>query len=137
VRKEPQAEALEAIFAAFASLVVDVDLVRKIARWSMHVIRESPLYKLMYTDLAEARAEARAEGLVEGRAEGHEAAVLILRRFLAFRFQIPETQFDSQLDLLDLEAIKQLSDIVIDVPSLADFERALLRFVSNVETGAE
>jgi predicted transposase YdaD len=141
VRKEPQAEELETVFAAFASLVVDVEMVQKITRWSMHIIRESPLYKLMYTDLAEARAEARAEGLAEGRAEGqaegraegqaegYGAALRLLQRVLVFRFQTPENQFDSQLRSLDLAAIKQLSDIVLEVESLAAFEQALHQLI--------
>jgi flagellar biosynthesis/type III secretory pathway protein FliH len=83
----------------------------------------------MYTDLAEARAEARAEGLAEGRAEGraegYGAALRLLQRVLEFRFQTPENQFDSQLRSLDLAAIKQLSDIVLEVESLAAFEQAL------------
>jgi predicted transposase YdaD len=136
VRAEPDAEELELIFGSFASLVADVGLVRSLTRWSMHIIQDSPLYREMFRDLQEARAEARlaghAEGRAEGRAEGLDAALTVLRRFLAYRFQIAEDHFDQALQALDLAAVRRLSDAVIDADSLTAFEQILRQVVETV-----
>jgi predicted transposase YdaD len=134
VRAEPDAEELELIFGAFASLVADVGLMRSLTRWSMHIIQDSPLYREMFRDLEEARAEAHAAGVAEGRAEGLEAALTVLRRFLAFRFQIPEDHFDEQLLALDVADVRRLSDAVIDAASLAHFEQTLRQLVAASAT---
>jgi flagellar biosynthesis/type III secretory pathway protein FliH len=103
----------------------------------MQIIRESPLYQELMIDLDEARAQARARGLEEGREqgleEGREAALQILRRFLIYRFQIAETQFDEAFQWLDLADLKQLSDAMIDVATLADFEGVLQQLVAQAK----
>jgi predicted transposase YdaD len=159
IRRESEPEELEILLGFFATLVMDADLVKQMTRWSMQIIRESPLYQELMIDLDEARAQARARGLEEGREqgleegreqgleegreqgleegreqgleEGREAALQILRRFLAYRFQIAETHFDEPLQWLGLAAIKRLSDAMIDAASLADFEAVLQQLVAQ------
>jgi predicted transposase YdaD len=145
IRRESEPEELEILLGFFAALVMDSDLVKQMTRWSMPIIRESPLYQELMIDLDEARAQARARGLKEGLEqgleegreqgleEGREAALRILRRFLAYRFQIVETQFDEEFQLLDLAAVKQLSDAVIDAASFAEFEMLLQQVVAQAK----
>jgi predicted transposase YdaD len=133
IRQEPQAEELETLLGALASLVMNPDVVREITRWSMQILKDSPLYRDLVMPLeeaiAEASAEARTKALKEGREEGREAALLLLRRFLAFRFHIPEESFDDRLQALDLATIKQLGNKVVDAKDRVDFEETLNQLV--------
>jgi predicted transposase YdaD len=133
LRQEPAAEELQALLGAFASLVMDVEVVRQITRWSMQIIKDSPLYRDLVMDLEQARAEARAEGHAEGHAEGREIAVNVLRRFIAFRFNVAEDYFDADFAVLDLAAIKQLNDAVVDADDLDDFTERLAQVKRQVE----
>ena len=71
----------------------------------------------------------------QGREEGREAALNVLRRFLATRFGVALDHFDAALHALDLEAITALSDAAFAVESLADFEIRLAEVQSSPETG--
>lgn len=131
LRSEEDPEELELLLTFFATLVMDPRLVTQITRWNMQMIKESPLYQELVMDLEIARAEAHARGLAEGRAEGYEAALQVLRRFLAFRFQLAETHFDAQLARLDLNALKQLGNVMFDAASLEEFEETLQACVAQ------
>jgi hypothetical protein len=65
------------------------------------------------------------EGLVKGIERGREAALDVLRRFLAHRFGTPLAQFDEVLKELDLAAITQLSEAAFEAKNLMEFEAAL------------
>lgn len=126
IRQQPGAAELEVLLATFASMVMDAELVKRILRWDMQILKESPIYQ-------ELLEEGRKLGREEGREEGREAALGLLRRFLAYRFNNAIDHFDEQLHNLDLEAIKQLSDVVFEAETLAEFEVALARFQDKVE----
>ena len=66
--------------------------------------------------------QGREEGLKAGR---REAALDLLRRFLARRFGTELHQFDQQFQQLDLTAITHLSDAVFEAKTLAEVEAAL------------
>ena len=71
--------------------------------------------------------EGRQEGLQEGLERGREAALQMLRRFLAWRFEIALDQFDERLKELDLAALDHLSEVAFEAEGLADFEAALAK----------
>jgi len=67
--------------------------------------------------------EGLARGREEGREEGREAALIVLRRTLSNRFEVPLDYFDEILQSLDLAEITQLSEAAFETDSLADFEQ--------------
>jgi flagellar biosynthesis/type III secretory pathway protein FliH len=71
------------------------------------------------------RQEGRQEGLEQGLERGREAALNLLRRFLARRFEVGLDRFDPELQELTLEAIEQLSEAAFEAESLTEFEAAL------------
>ncbi len=82
------------------------------------------------------------EGLAEGREEGREegqrkAALTLLRRFLAYRFDIELDHFDDDLQPLDLAAITHLSEAAFEVETLAEFEAMLNQMKAEAEREEE
>lgn len=134
IRVEPEAAELEVLLATFASFVMNVDIVMKIVRWNMQILRESPLYKELFKDYERGREEGleigREEGLEIGREEGLEigraTAATTLSRLLAYRFHIPETYYTARLQPFNLATIRRLTDAAFDVPTLAEFESVLV-----------
>lgn len=112
IRQEPRSLELETILSVFASYVLDTELIRRILRWEMQVIQESPILQ-----------EAFTERFEQGE---HKATLESLYRILNIRFQISEAHFD-QLDFkhIDLETLKKLNEIALTVPGLTEFENAL------------
>ncbi len=125
IRQEPEVEELEVLLAAFASFVLDTETVKQILRWNMKIIHESPLYKELFKDYEQGLADGLTRGREEGREEGRDAVLFTLRHFVAYRFHVALDHFDAQFQKLDLEAIKQLTKITLDVATLAEFEAAL------------
>lgn len=74
--------------------------------------------------IAEGEAKGRAAGEAKGRLDS-------IRRFMAYRFEIPLDQFDPQLQSLDLAALTELSEIMFEVANLTEFEAALKRLTSS------
>lgn len=95
----------------------------------MKILHESPLYKELFKDyeqgLADGFNRGREEGREEGRKEVREAALFTLRHFVAYRFHVTPDYFDAKFQKFDLEAIKQLTKITLDVATVAEFEAAL------------
>ena len=107
----------------------------------MKILHESPLYKELFKDYEqgladgfnrgreegreEGREKGREEGRKEGRKEVREAALFTLRHFVAYRFHVTPDYFDEKFQQFDLEAIKQLTKITLDVATVAEFEAAL------------
>jgi predicted transposase/invertase (TIGR01784 family) len=73
----------------------------------------------------EGEAIGRQKGREEGREEGREAALNVLRRFLATRFGVALDHFDAALQSLDLAALTALSEAAFEAESLAAFETKL------------
>ena len=112
IRQEPRSLELETILSVFASYVLDTELIRRILRWEMQVIQESPILQEVFTERFE---------------QGERKATLeSLYRILSIRFQVSEAYFDL-LDFkrVDLETLKKLSEIALTVPDLTGFENAL------------
>jgi hypothetical protein len=45
LRKEPDAEELEAVLTLFANLVMNKEVVKRIVGWTMKILKESPFYQ--------------------------------------------------------------------------------------------
>jgi flagellar biosynthesis/type III secretory pathway protein FliH len=75
--------------------------------------------------LEQGREEGREEGLEQGLERGREAALSVLRRFLAQRFGVALDHFDPAFHNLDLSAITTLSEAAFEAETLAEFEARL------------
>lgn len=75
--------------------------------------------------------KGEAIGLEKGREEGREAALKVLRRFLAQRFGVAQDHFDPKFQKLDLAAIDRLSEAAFEAQSSADFEARLDELLSS------
>jgi predicted transposase/invertase (TIGR01784 family) len=98
--------------------------------------------ELMPTIAEEWLERGRLEGLAEGREAGREegqreAALTLLRRFLAYRFDIELDHFDDDLQPLDLAAITHLSEAAFEVETLAEFEAVLNQVKAEAEGEGE
>ncbi len=121
IRQEVQAPELETILAIFAGYVLDVELIKQILRWEMHIIQESPIIQ-----------ELQQEWLKKGREEGREAMVDTLYQILIIRFEIVLGSFDKHFERLELKALKELSDVALTAQTLPDFENALTKIVAKI-----
>jgi hypothetical protein len=84
----------------------------------MQVIQESPI-------LQEVFAERFEQGVQKG---AHEARLESLYEILSVRFQVNEAYFEQlNLERLDLETLKKLSEIALTVSDLTAFENAIER----------
>jgi predicted transposase YdaD len=121
IRQELQAPELEAVLALFASYVMDTTLIRRILRWEMGIIRESPLAAEIYEEgLREGKQEGRQEGIEEGK---YEAAVEWLGKVLAIRFQVNDLYLEGLLlQQYDLETLQGAAEFALIAPTLQAFE---------------
>lgn len=113
IRQEPRAEELESFLAFLASYVMDTNLINRILRWEMGIIRESPL-----------AAEIYEQGIRAGRQEGkYETILEWLSTVLIERFQVNNAYLEEMgLQRYDLETLEQAAQFAITVPTLAEFE---------------
>ncbi|MBE7471959.1 MAG: Rpn family recombination-promoting nuclease/putative transposase [Anaerolineales bacterium] len=91
----------------------------------LRVIEEGD--ELMPTIAEQWIEQGQAIGLEKGREEGREAALNILRRFLAQRFGVGLDHFDEAFRGFDLAALTHLSEAAFVSGTLAEFEAALER----------
>ncbi len=75
--------------------------------------------------LEQGLAIGREQGRQKGYEEGREAALMLLRRFLKYRFGVALDHFDDDWHPLDLATLTQLSDRAFEVENLAEFEATL------------
>lgn len=74
------------------------------------------------------------QGREQGLEQGRDAALKVLRRLLAQRFSVNLDYFDATLNMLDLTAITQLSDVAFEVESLAEFEVRLAKLTTSLSS---
>jgi predicted transposase YdaD len=116
IRKEPRALELETILSVFASYVMDTDVIKRIVRWEMNILKESPI-------LQEALAERYETGQREGK---FEESLAWLQRILAVRFQLDEVGFEKRgLAELTLEQLESLGEVALTAVTLAEFDEAV------------
>jgi predicted transposase YdaD len=116
IREEPRALELETILSVFASYVMDTDVIKRIVRWEMNILKESPI-------LQEALAERYETGQREGK---YEESLAWLQRILAVRFQLDEVGFEKRgLAELTLEQLESLGEVALTAVTLAEFDEAV------------
>jgi len=131
IRRQPGLEELETVLALFASFRLEPEQVKRMLRWEMAVLRESPWYQEILEvgrreGLEMGLETGRREGLEAGRREGlREGRRQSLLDFLAYRFgQVPE-RIRTGLSGRSLAELNALFDAAMDADSLDDFEARL------------
>ncbi len=74
------------------------------------------------------------EGREEGREEGRQAMLETLYQILIIRFEVVLGGFDERFEPLDLESLKELSEVALTAQTLIEFENALAEMISKVNT---
>jgi predicted transposase YdaD len=121
LQQNEQLVELESLLGFFASFVMGTELVLKIMRWGVTVLRESPWY-LEILQEGEQRGERRGEQRGEQRGRTEEARSLILRQLT--RRKVSPTM-RSQVESLTLEPLESLGEALLDFSSSADLEQWL------------
>ncbi len=141
IRRRPELKGLETALALFASFRLDPEEVRRMLRWEMAALRESPWYQeILQEGLKIGRREGlevgRREGLEIGRRKGLEEGLEEgLRKgrqqglldFLAYRFGQVPARIQTRLAARSLAELNVLFDAAMDAPDLAAFEESLIR----------
>ena len=124
IREEPRALELETILSVFASYVMDTDVIKRIVRWEMNILKESPI---LQEALAERYESGQREGLDQGITQGrYEESLAWLQRILAVRFQLDEVGFEKRgLAELTLEQLESLGEVALTAVTLAEFDEAV------------
>ena len=124
IREEPRALELETILSVFASYVMDTDVIKRIVRWEMNILKESPI---LQEALAERYESGQREGLDQGIIQGrYEESLAWLQRILAVRFQLDEVGFEKRgLAELTLEQLESLGEAALTAVTLAEFDEAV------------
>ncbi|MCZ7570599.1 MAG: DUF4351 domain-containing protein [Ardenticatenaceae bacterium] len=104
----------EPLLAFFASFVLESEVVRRIMRWDMAVLRESPWY-----------AKILQEGIEQGQVE-------MLLHVLARRFGPLPPDLPARIRALRVDQLGQIMDVALEAPALGDVEA----FVATLAEGA-
>lgn len=121
IRQEPDADELSAMIATFASLVMNVDLLKRVWRWNMlSLIEETLLFQEVFGEALERRTEEARE---EARKETRKALLTTLHHILLRRFDVADDYIDDErFGELEPEVIQKLMDAALDSESLQEFE---------------
>jgi len=119
IRRKEAGEEMELVLAFFASFVMEPELISKIVRWDMAVIRESPWYR-------EILQEGFQEGIQKGLYQGLRDAILELIRT---RFGISDGALEKLSQRLErIQESQTLKRLVVEAAqaeSLEAFESRL------------
>jgi len=121
LRKRRIGEEAEAALALFASFVMEPKRVRKIVRWDMAVLRESPWYNQI---LQEGRQEGHREGHREGRREGRlNGQRQDIVRLLKARFDPASPHIIAIIEqLTTIDDTERLQDLLVEAMYTIDLE---------------
>ncbi len=143
LRAAPDLADLEPLLAFFARFVRDSEFIRRLMRWDMTILRQSPWYEEI---LEEGREIGRQEGVQEGRQVGlqegrqvglqegrqvglqegaRQAMEESIVRVLRHRFGPPPDDIHPALRELPLTALQGLIDVALDAASWDDFRSRL------------
>ena len=106
LRAEQNIAELEPLLAFFATFVMETEVVRRIMRWDMAVLRESPWYN-----------EILKEGLEQGIERGKEQMVL---NILRHRFGELDDAWVARVQAIPSDQLEQVILMAFDVESLAE-----------------
>lgn len=121
----------ETVLALFASFVMKPEQIKKLMRWNMAILRESPWYNQILQEGLEQGVQQGLEqgvqqGLEQGKLEGRRQDILYLLRA---RFNPPEPRvlaISKRLNALtDMDRLRNLLVEAAQAPSLEAFEKHL------------
>lgn len=108
LRGDPNLAEMETLLAFFARFVFPSELIRRIMRWDMVVLRESPWYQEIFS-------EGLEQGLRQGLQQGREKVLKMLLGVLRHRFgEVPE-ELVVRLERLSADELSELLDPALDV----------------------
>ena len=110
LRAEQNIAELEPLLAFFATFVMETEVVRRIMRWDMAVLRESPWYN-------EILKEGLEQGIEQGIERGKEQMVL---NILRHRFGELDDAWVARVQAIPSDQLEQVILMAFDVESLAE-----------------
>jgi predicted transposase YdaD len=117
IRQEPGSLELETILSVFASYVLDTELIRRVLRWELRILKESPILEEAFIEHFE---QGQQTGVQKGR---QEATLAALYQTLTIRFRVSEAYLAKyNFELLDTETLRELNEGALTIQTLADFE---------------
>jgi predicted transposase YdaD len=125
IRQEPRSLELETILSVFASYVLDTQLIRRVLRWDMHILKESPiLEEALLEEFEKGEQIGEQKGEQKGKQKGkQESSLAALYQTLTIRFGAYESYLAKyNFELLDTEALRELNEVALTAESLAEFE---------------
>lgn len=139
LRAAPDLADLEPLLAFFARFVRDSEFIRRLMRWDMTILRQSPWYEEILEEgreigrqegVQEGREIGRQVGLQEGRQEGQQEGMRLameesIMRVLRHRFGPPPDDIHPALRQLPLSTLEGLIDLALDAASWDDFKSRL------------
>ncbi len=128
LRRRGMGEEMEVVLALFASFVMDAEQVRRIVRWDMAVLRESPWYQ-------EILQEGEQKGWQEGRQEEARQGIL---RLLQVRFD-PSSATVKELTrrLQTIAELPRLRELLVDAAQVERLEAFSLRLNGARQSGGD
>lgn len=118
LRASKEIAELEPLLAFFASFVLDTETVRKIMRWDMAILRESPWYN-------EILQEGIEQGLEQGLEQGQTQMLL---HVLRHRFGALPPDLETAIRKLPLAVLPRIADIALGTTSLEQ----LVNFIQSL-----
>ncbi len=113
LRRRGMGEEMEVVLALFASFVMDAEQVRRIVRWDMAVLRESPWYQ-------EILQEGERKGWQEGQQEEARQGIL---RLLQVRFDLSSaTVKELARRLQSIAELPRLRELLVDAAQVENVE---------------
>jgi predicted transposase YdaD len=116
LRADENIAEMEPLLAFFASFVLSSDVVQRIMRWDMTILRESPWYNEI---VKEGLEQGLQQGLQQGIKQGQEEMLL---RVLVHRFGDLDPELVARIRSLGVDQLRQLVDVALDAPSLETFK---------------
>ena len=122
LRAEQNIAELEPLLAFFATFVMETEVVRRIMRWDMAVLRESPWYNEILKEGLEQGIEQGIEqgleqGIEQGIERGKEQMVL---NILRHRFGELDDAWVARVQAIPSDQLEQVILMAFDVESLAE-----------------
>jgi predicted transposase YdaD len=121
LRSDPNLAEMETLLAFFARFVFPTELIRRIMRWDMAVLRESPWYQEIFSEgLQQGLQQGLLQGLQQGLEQGREKVLKMLLGVLRHRFGEVSEELVVRLGRFSAEELSELLDLVFDVSAPAE-----------------
>lgn len=127
LRGNEQIADLESLLAFFATFVLKTDVVRRIMRWDMAVLRESPWYSEILKEGIDLGIEQGIEqGLEQGLEQGEkQGRIDVILHVVSHRFGSIPDNLRFSLAQLQPPALESIIDTILEASSLEELQRAI------------